>query len=323
MNFTDLRLRIGRFFRNNRKIIVVVFIIWLLVFMINLLLKNKQVSLEPETSYTPHTSVMSSSSSVPTLLQDNFEELIDKYVTYCNNEEFELAFRMLSDECREYAFDNDIKTFMSYLITIMPTKKEYSIQNYSNMTLNGHNAYIYQVKYFDDILATGLTGQEYQYTEEKITFVNDNSGELKMYVGNYMYHDEIKRITENEYLKVDVVEKDVYYSMEKYKVKITNRSEYTIVIADDTEEDEIVLALSGETRKRNETNDIVLKPYESQEVYFTFFRYVDDGDSSNEITFENVRVMEKYSVVENVDQTVIDNEKNNAIAKFSISVAMN
>ena len=132
MNFTDLRLRFGRFMKNNRKLLLIVVLVWLVIFMINSWVKNRPTSTVPETSYEAHTSIMSSSSTVPETLQEDYEDLIAKYVNYCNEGEFDLAFNMLSSDCKKYAFNNKVEDFMVYLVDIMPTKKEYSIQNYSN-----------------------------------------------------------------------------------------------------------------------------------------------------------------------------------------------
>ena len=323
MNFTDLRLRFGRFMKNNRKILLIVILIWVVLVMLNNLVKNRPTSTVPETSYDAHTSIMSSSSVVPTTLQRNYEELIDQYVNYCNNGEFNLAFNMLSEDCRKYAFNNDVREFMVYLVDVIPTEKEYSIQNYSNTILNGKKAYIYQIKYFDDFLATGLTDQDYTYTEEKIVFTLGSKDSIEMAVGNFMYHEDIKRITENEYLKVDVNNRNVYYSIEEYNVTLTNRSEYTVVISDDTEENEIELILNQESRGCIETPNVVLAPGEVIQLNVSFNKFADDGDSSNEYSLSNIRVMEKYSGTEDNAPEVIEDEKNNAIAKFSLTVAMN
>ena len=61
-----------------------------------------------------------------------------------------------------------------------------------------------------------------------------------MNAGDYIYHSDINSISENQYLKVDVVDKVVNYSIEQYEIKFTNRSNYTIVIADGGETDEVV-----------------------------------------------------------------------------------
>ena len=322
MNFTDLRLRFGRFMKNNRKILLIVIIIWIVVIMINNWIKNRPTSTIPETSYEAHTSIMTSSATVPKSLQVDYEELIAKYVDYCNKGEFDLAFKMLSEDCRENAFDNNVENFMLYLVDVMPTAKEYSIQNYSNTTLNGKKAYIYQVKYFDDILATGLSDKDYSYTEEKIVFTLSEKNKIDMSVGNFLYYTDIKRITENEYLKVDVKNKKVYYSIEEYTINIMNRSEYTIIVADGTEKDEISLGLNQEKRSCIESPTVVLKPGESIELKTSFYKFADDGDTSNQLALSNIRVMEKYSGTQDIPIEVIEQEKNNAIAKFGLTVAL-
>ena len=323
MNFTDLRLRFRRFLRNNGKILFIVVILWVVVFMINLWIKKRPTSTVPKTSYEPHVSVMSSSSKVSPYLQETYDDYIEKYVNYCNEEEFNLAFNMISDECKKFRFNNDIAEFKNYLISIMPLEKQHSIQNYSNLRLNDEMTNIYQVKYFDDILATGLTNSEYNFTEEKISFTEGENGQPSMNVANYIFHEDIKKITENEYLKIDVLSKDVYYSIEEYTVRLTNRSEYTIVISDNTEDQEICLKLNNEVRDRIGKDDIVIAPGLSRDIELTFLKFADDNDTCNELRFNNVRVMENYSgATEEVDGTVIENEKNNAIAKFSSSVSL-
>ena len=64
----------------------------------------------------------------------------------------------------------------------MPTRKEYVIQNYSNVKYGGKSLYIYEVRYFDDIMATGLTNSEYHYTQENLK----SQARLIQYIrGNY------------------------------------------------------------------------------------------------------------------------------------------
>lgn len=319
MNFIDLRLKIRRFFRTYRRVLLIIFIIWAIVFFINMILRNMPKELKPETTYEVHSSVMDSSSSTPKSLQKPIEEKIEEYIGYCNEGNFQKAFNMLSEDCREYGFNNDIEEFMKHVFLKMPTPKKYSIQNYSNIKHGKMNLYIYEIKYIDNFLATGLTNTEYSFTTENITFYSENN-ELKMSVGNYIYHTDIKNISENNYLKIDVVDKVVNYSIETYKIKLTNRSNYTIVISDSQEKDEVVLVLPQEVRNLSEVADIVLGPEESLILDFTFPKFVDDGDSSQSIVFSSIRVMEKYSGTENVDEKTIQSEIDNAISKFSMEV---
>lgn len=320
MNFTELRLRFRNWVRKYRKVIFVVFVIWGLVFLINLYMRNRKIEPVPTTTKEPHTAVIDQTSSTPKSIQTPIEDMLKEYIGYCNEGNYQKAFNMLSEDCRSYEFDNDVEKFMSHVLVKMPTPKKYSIQNYSNTTYGNKKIYIYEVKYTDDLLATGLTNTTYAYTSEKFTFYEDDNDQLQMNAGDYIYHSDIKSISENEYLKIDVVDKVVNYSIEQYEIKFTNRSNYTIVIADGVETDEVVLSLPAETRKRSETGDIVLAPQEAITLNFTFPKFVDDGDVSQAIVFSSIRVMEKYSGTEDIDEATIQSEIDNAISKFSMEV---
>lgn len=319
MNFTELRLKIKRFFRRNRRLIIIILIIWAIIFLINYIIQNRPKQLEPSTTYTMHASVMDSGSTVPQNMRSSIEDMIKEYVDCCNEGNYQKAFNMLSEDCREYGFNNDVEKFMQHVLVKMPTPKKYSVQNYSNMKLGNKRIYIYEVKFLDDILATGLTGSDYRFTTDKITFYQGKDG-IEMNVGNYIYHEDIKAISENEYLKIDVVDKIVNYSIETYQVKVTNKSKYTVVVSDGAELDEVIINLPNEFRNRSELDPIVLAPGESQVLEMTFKKFVDDGDDSLSLVFSQVRVMEKYSGVDDVENEVIQSEIDNAIAKFSMEV---
>ncbi len=318
--FTDMRIKFLHFIRKHKKIVFIIICIWAIVFIINLFLKNYEPEPELQTTYTPHTSVMDTKSSVSKSTSEPIEQMIEEYVKNCNEANWQKAFDMLSDACKEYSFQNDIKEFMKYVYTKMPTEKRYAIQDYSN----DGNTYIYQIKYTDDLLATGLTNSVYQYTEEKMVFKRQKDGSIEMAVGNFVDFGEIKNISENDYVKVDVKSVIKYYSTEVYNVKITNRTQNTIVFADGQEKNEIQLNLkSSDARDRMEAQNedgIILGPNESKNITLSFQKFYDNKDDSQSITFGAIRVMEKYSGTENVSEEVIQSEIQNAIAKFSVNI---
>ena len=285
MNFVDLRLKIKHFFRKNKKIIFVIVIVWLFIFFINQVLKLYTPEPEIEDTYEPHVSVIDSSQKVPEKYQTNIEDLIEEYVSYCNNNDFDKAYNMLSKDCKEYAYPT-YEDFIDHLKIVMYTPKKYSIQNYSNLD----DMYIYSISYTDDFLATGLTNTEYSYTEEKMAFKENEDGQLEMSVGNFIKHENINLSTENEYLKIDVKDRIVNYATEEYTVRFTNRTNYDIVISDYVEENEITLSLSNEVRGAEQHEDIVLGSNETKDVKIVFSKYVDDNDSSNFINFNKIRV---------------------------------
>lgn len=314
---TDLRIKFIRFFRKNKIIIFIIICAIVIIMIINKFLKNYEAPVKPQTTYEPHTSVMDSD-SVPTKQANEIEKMIEEYVNYCNEADFASAFNMLSDQCKEIEFDNNLTIYMSYVYTKMPTPKKYSIQNYSN----DGDTYIYQIRYTDDILATGLTNSEYQYTEEKMIFKKTKNG-IEMSVGNFVEYSDIKNIFENDYIKIDLKNVTKYYSVEKYQIKFSNRSNYTVVIADDQEENEVILKLNaGDFRNRNEETNIVLKPGQSQTVNIGFSKFYDNNNDASNIIFDSIRVMEKYSGTVDIAEEIIQSEIQNAIAKFSVNVPL-
>ena len=139
MSFVDFRLIIRHFFRRNKKIFIIIFIIWAIIFLINMILKNMPEQLSPNITYEAHTSVINQGSSTPSSLRKPIEDIIDEYMEYCNDGNYQKAFSMISEDCRKYEFNDDVENFMAHVLTKMPTPKKYSIQDYSNYKYGNKN----------------------------------------------------------------------------------------------------------------------------------------------------------------------------------------
>ena len=315
-NITDFRLKLRHWFRKHGKIVFIVLVAFGIIFVINRYLMYTDDIKVPKTTYDPSVSIMKDGSSAPSKVQKTAETMIEEYVGYCNEGNYQKAFNMLSDDCQNYGFDNDIEKFASHVLKKMLTPKTYSIQNYSNYK----NYYIYEVKYIDDILATGLTNQTYNYSTEKITFTKNKDGSYNMLVGNFINYDKINNISENDYLKVDVIDRIVDYSVEIYKVKFTNRTDSTVVVSDKIEKDEIMLKLPQEYRSLINVNDtVILEPGESKIIDLEFTKFFDDGDTSQSLIFSSIRVIENYKGEAGTEEEQ-KSEIDNAIAKFSVEI---
>lgn len=316
MLLIDFRLKIRKWFKKYKKILFVVIVVWGVVFIINRYLKNYTPDASPNTTYTPTVSVLDSSSSVPKKVQSTAEALIEEYVGYCNEGNYQKAFNMLSEDCRVYGYNNSVDNFAQHVLTKMPTPKQYSIQNYSNYD----KKYIYEIKYIDNILATGLTNQVYQYTTEKIILTKKTDGTYDMSTGNFISYDKISSVLENDYLKIDIKNRTTRYSTETYEVKFTNRTDSTVVIADTLQENEVNLVLTDEYRTMTNVEDnIILNSGESKTCYLTFTKFADDSDEAQSMLFGTVRVIENYKGVNGTAEEQ-KAEIDNAIAKFSMQV---
>lgn len=305
----DTRVKIIRFTKKYGKIIGIVLLIWLSVILINSFLKNNKINTEPTTTYKPHSAVLDDRDSAPKKVQKAMEDFVGEYVEYCNKAEYEKAYNMISDECKDYNF-NSFLDYKQYVANKFSGNKKYAIQNYSNY----NDKYIYVVKLYDDFLATGLTNSTYKYQEEKISASYDENGKVVFAVGNFIERQEVKSVQENEYLKIDIISKLVKYSSETYEIKFTNRSENTIVIKNGEISDQVILNLGGEYRNDISTIDIVLKPGATTTQFVTFNKFYDDGDISKSIIFNSIRVVENY---------IEDNpNEDNSIDKFSMELGL-
>ena len=149
MNLTNLRIRIRQFFRRHKNKIIIGIMLGSALVIINYLLKNIQTQ-KPITSYDQHNPIISGSSA-PKQVQDEIENLIEEYIDYCNNREYQKAYQMLSESCKKALYPR-MQDFILYVDTVFDQKKLYAVQGYSNTD----EVYIYQVKIFNDIMSSDL-----------------------------------------------------------------------------------------------------------------------------------------------------------------------
>ena len=311
----DVRIKIRNFFKKYGRLIIVIIFSAVIVILINRFLVLNKGSETPETSYTPHTTVLDDSEDVPEDVADSFEDFIENYVNYCNNGDYVSAYNLISDDCKTNFFGNDYNSFVSYVSEKFSETKRYAIQSYSSTD----EKYIYSVKLFDDFLATGLTNQSYRYVEEMMAVSYDDDGNIVFSVANYMGSHDLQYQVSNDYLVANITKSIEKYSFITYILQLTNRSNYTIVIQDGNADDtEIYLSVGDELRSCVDDTTIVLSPGETKEVSLSFSKFYDSDIEVNGLVLNAVRVMENYTG----DEETAEEEIENAIYKASMTISM-
>ena len=310
----DLRLKVRHFFRDHYRLIIIVLVIFVVLVIINRFLIKDKYTGAPQTTYTPNKSVLDSTSEVPTKVAKSFEDFIEDYVGYCNNRNYVAAWNMISTECKQKAFGNSYSTFVEYVQQKFDgNTKRYAIQNYSN--LDGE--YIYDVKIFNDFLATGLTNQRLTYQEEKFKVSYDDDKNIVFAIGNYMGTETLQYMASNDYLRIEVTSSIENYNFIKYKINFINRTNYTIVIQDGLSGDwEIGLSIGNEIRPTIDDLKIVLGPGESKETLLSFEKFYDSPYEPEGIILNAIRVMEHYTG----NEATAESEIENAIDKFNMTI---
>ena len=114
-------------------------------------------------------------------------DIIKTFVDYCNNNQTQKSYELLSNDCKE-EFNNNINEFINdYYNRIFKTKKTYNLE----LLYTEAGSYTYKITYYEDnLLATGGTGANNNF-EDYITIINQD-GERKLNINNFIKNQEIE-----------------------------------------------------------------------------------------------------------------------------------
>lgn len=310
---TRLLLALRKFFKKNWKVIVIVAVIWIGIIIINNYLKNRPKEITLTNTYNPDTPVIDSSESIPNNKKEEVNLLIDSFFNYCNTKQYQNAYNMLTEDCKNYMYSNSISEFMEYVDSVYTNTKIYNLQNYSNT----EKTYIYNITILDDIMSTGTTGGYQTYTE-KISIIDEN-GTLKISNQGYMGKKSFGNLfSEDNYLKIKILNKNMSYKREEYEVEISNKTDGYILIGNGQTANEITLNLGDQTRPALDivNNNILLAPGQTGTYYLLFDKYYDDGKEPKEMNFNLIRVYE------NNEKLASEGLSTNAETTYSMNISL-
>ena len=288
--------KIIRYWNQNRKQIIIViaiiaFIIIMLQVVNNLLKtttnsnKNNNVSNVVDLQ-KPTQSVITGQNVTEETSKEN-TDIIKKFIDYCNSNEIEKAYALLSNDCKE-EFGN-LNTFMTnYYERNFKTKKTYSLE----LMFSEQGSYTYKVTYYEDnILATGGKGTNNNF-EDYITIVNQN-GERKLNINNFIKKQEINKTQATDAVQITVKSKKVYRSYEQYRISIKNNTENTISISEGENSEDIYLLDKNDAKYVAFLHEIPIyslsiKPMRTTELDITFNKIYDTYRTIERIQFDNI-----------------------------------
>lgn len=290
MNFkAKMTLAFRDFIKNYGKITLVVLAIWFGVFTINqyLISKPKEIKLVKHDLNKP---VMDDTKKVSAGNQRKIQATVKEYFEYCNSKQYEKAFSLITQDCKNYVYKNNIENFKLYIDSIYDSNKVYYLQNYSNVD----DTYVYILGIMDDIEATGTTGG-YKLYEERIALIKDNDA-FKIACDNYIKNERIGIEKSDAFLKVNVASKELSYTREEYNLTVTNLTDNNIIIANFDTNKEVELNLGTQLRSAmNIANSVFrIKPHETKTMSFIFRKYFDDENTPTELRLNAVRIISNY-----------------------------
>ena len=311
-------LAVNKFFRRNGRIIVIAIIALIVLLLLNNMLKDKQSNIDNRSSYNPDKPIIDEGGKVPSGERDKVKKAIDDFFNYCNNKDYENAYKYLMNDAKDYYFYNQVDSFKGYVDSFFKTKKIYELQNYSNKD----GIYIYTVKITEDVEATGATGG-YKAQEDKWVVRKSKEGVEEGVDGyclaphGYIGKKQLSYTAEDENMRVEITSKDQSYSKVGYNIKFTNKTDYYIVLYNGTTYQEITLEVGGEPRTHTNTGlSIVLEPDSTTTQPLIFESLYDSDKDISKLKFNLVRLDE-------TEDACLTDDGTGSNKKYSFNIELN
>lgn len=222
-----------RFWNQNRKgIIAAAVAIVLLIIVVQVLnqiaknandKKNTNTQLSEEEQKLPTQSLIGSG-NVSTQETKNNTEIIETFIQKCNEQDIKSAYAMLTQDCKDTLFSTEEAFQRGYVDIIFKTKRISNIE----LFLSKNNRVTYQVKLYDDMLATGNGTASNSY-QDYIT-IDQKSDGGKLNINSFISKKEINQETEVAGIKVTILAQEIYKDSEQYQIKIENNTDKRILI---------------------------------------------------------------------------------------------
>ena len=152
------------------------------------------------------------------------EEIIQKFVDYCNNKDVNSAYNLLSKDCRECLYGTLEKFKIGYYEKIFTNKKEFNLQSW----VNNENYHTYRIRYMDDFLSSG-DYDDIKKGEDYIT-IDNSENEMKINVNGFICSEFINKEIESNGIEINISKRNIFMNYEEYLIKVKNGTKSNIII---------------------------------------------------------------------------------------------
>lgn len=151
------------------------------------------------------------------------EQFIQQFVDYCNDNQIEQAYNMLSSDCKEAVFPTIDNFQNNYVEEIFTTDRSVKIED----SMYGNS--IYKMTYFSDVLANG--GYQSENTFQDYCYITEEGDETRLSINQFIRTEMINKNTTGSSIYANVIQKQIYVDYEIYQIQITNQSNNTILLS--------------------------------------------------------------------------------------------
>lgn len=256
--------------------------------------KDQETTSNNVVSYRNESKSMVSGEKVSSLYSDEIGEVINQFFTYCVNNEPQRAYDMVANDTKQLLYPTEQLFEKNYYENKFAGNKQFSFQSWSS----SDGIFTYQVRIFDNMLATGQTNDN--YIEEYVTVTVD-AGSYKLNLSSYIGRKQINAKNEDDNLYVQVGMVDRYLDYEVYTLNIQNKTDKSIILDTrrDTDTCYVVDSLGNKFEAvlyENKSEDLEFSPKEMKRIQIRFSDAYREGLQIKSINFTDVVDSEEYSL---------------------------
>lgn len=234
-----------------------------------------------------------SGDEVPEEYSSDFGNLIDSFLTYCKENNVDEAYKLLSSDCKRLLYPTKEIFEENYCKGKFKNEKwDYSFQSWTTK-----NAYIYRIKFFEDMLSTGIANKT--YIEDYYSIIKEENT-YKLGINGYVGRVNYNNSAEQENIKITVDSADIFMDYSIYNISVENNTERDILLDDRKNTDSTYISNDNGTEfeafiHEYSDEDLCVKSKETKNLSIKFSSIYTEGLPNKKLTFSSIVTdYEKY-----------------------------
>ena len=311
-----------RFYNQNRLmvwvIIIAIIFILAIIYILNGQIHEKNIAEQENGSsssssssttsnktYEKESETIISSKNVSEKYQEAFGTIIDQFFTACINHTPEIAYNLLSEDCKTVLYPTQSAFEAQYYNNKFEGDKQFSFQSWSN----SNGTYVYKVKIYDNMLSTGVDNTQ-KYVEDYVTVVAEEDV-FRLNINNYIKRVEYYTKAENDSLSIELTISDVYKDYQICTFNIKNKTQNTILLDTGRSTDTTSIIDEDGTNYEaflyeNNEADLILEPQEASTIQIKFSLAHRAGlEKISGVIFEDIVNYDEYLNNQEIEGQVI------------------
>ena len=217
---------------------------------------------------------------------DSETTVINNFMDYCNKQDLENAYKLLTEECKKKMYNSlEIFTNSYYKNVFNGEKKNFTIENWVNDT--------YRVNITGDVLATGKVDN---YSKQDYITVKKVDEEYKLNINNYIGYSNINKKTTDNNITIDVISKNTFKDYEEYTINVTNNTGSIVQLDNVSNTESLYLEDSKGVKypyynHELTTSMITVNSGQTKQITIKFYSSYVSTKKINRIVFSNIMLI--------------------------------